>query len=58
MSDDPLLEPIKPRIRQLQQEIDELEWTGLAPEKLSDKLRELQYLQQREALGELYIPLF
>ena len=55
---DELLTPIKPRIRDLQQQIDDLEWEGLAPEKLSDLLNELQYLQQREALGELYIPNF
>jgi len=53
-----LLTPIKPRIRELQQQIDNLEWEGLAPEKLSDLLNELQYLQQREALGELYVPNF
>jgi len=29
-----------------------------APEKLSDMLNELQYLQERESLGELYIPNF
>jgi len=55
---DELLTPIKPRIRDLQQQIDDLEWEGLAPEKLSDLLNELQYLQQREALGELYVPNF
>lgn len=53
-----LLEPIRPRIRQLQEEIDEIEWMGLAPEKLSDKLNELQYLQKLEAEGKLYVPLF
>lgn len=55
---DELLTPIKPRIRELQQQVDDLEWEGLAPEKLSDLLNELQYLQQREALGELYVPQF
>jgi len=34
------LTPIRPRIRELQREIDDLEWMGLAPEKLSDKLNE------------------
>lgn len=53
-----LLEPIRPRIRQLQEEIDEIEWMGLAPEKLSDKLNELQYLQNLEAEGKTYVPLF
>ena len=53
-----LLEPIRPRIRQLQEEIDEIEWMGLAPEKLSDKLNELQYLQKLEAEGKTYVPLF
>lgn len=55
---DELLTPIRPRIRELQQQIDDLEWEGLAPEKLSDMLNELQYLQERESLGELYIPEF
>lgn len=55
---DDRLTPIRRRVRELQREIDELEWEGLAPDKLSDKLRELQYLQQRESLGELYVPNF
>jgi hypothetical protein len=52
------LEPVTPRIRQLQRQMDELEWEGLAPEKLSDMLCELQYLQTLEAKGELYVPTF
>jgi len=52
------LTPIRPRIRELQCEIDNLEWEGLAPEKLSDKLRELQYLQQLELAGDTYVPNF
>lgn len=56
--EDDRLTPIKPRIRQLQEEIDELEWEGLAPEKLSDKLNELHYLQQLELAGDTYVPNF
>jgi len=56
--EDDRLTPIRPRIRELQREIDELEWEGLAPEKLSDKLRELQYLQQLELAGDTYVPNF
>lgn len=55
---DELLTPIRPRIRELQQQIDELEWEGLAPEKLSDMLNELQYLQQLELAGDTYVPNF
>jgi len=53
-----LLIPIRPRIRELQKEVDDLEWEGLAPEKLSDKLQELQYLQQLELAGDTYVPNF
>lgn len=52
------LEPIRPLIRTLQREIDEGEWEGLAPEALSDKLNQLQHLQELETKGELYVPLF
>jgi len=55
---DTRLTPIRPRIRELQKEIDEIEWEGLAPEKLSDKLNELQYLQQLELSGDTYVPNF
>jgi hypothetical protein len=58
MTKDNRLTPIRPRIRELQREVDELEWEGLAPEKLSDKLRELQYLQQLELAGDTYVPNF
>ena len=53
-----LLTPLKPRIRELQKEVDAMEWDGLTGPELSSKLRELQYLQDREALGETYIPNF
>ena len=56
--EDARLTPIRPRIRELQKEIDDLEWEGLAPEKLSDKLNELQYLQQLELSGDTYVPNF
>jgi len=56
MTKDNRLTPIRPRIRELQREIDELEWEGLAPEKLSAMLNELQYLQEREAAGDIYLP--
>ena len=52
------LTPIRARIRELQREIDDLEWMGLAPEKLSDKLNELQYLQQLELAGDTLVPNF
>ena len=52
-----LLQEIRPRVRELQQEVDSLEWQGLTGPELSSKLRELQYLQEREALGDLYVPL-
>jgi len=52
----PELKPIRPMIQELQREIDDLEWMGLAPEKLSDKLNELQYLQQLELAGDIYLP--
>ena len=52
------LTPIRPRIRELQREIDDMEWMGLAPEKLSDKLNELQYLQQLELAGDTHVPNF
>jgi len=55
---DSRLTPIRTRIRELQREIDELEWMGLAPEKLSDKLKELQYLQQLELSGDTLVPNF
>jgi len=55
---DSRLTPIRTRIRELQREIDELEWMGLAPEKLSDKLKELQYLQQLELSGDTIVPNF
>ena len=58
MTKDDRLTPIRPRIRELQREVDELEWEGLAQEKLSDKLRELQYLQQLELAGDTYVPNF
>jgi hypothetical protein len=58
MTKDDRLTPIRPRIRELQREVDELEWEGLAPEKLSDKLQELQYLQQLELAGDTYVPNF
>jgi len=48
-------EEVRPRIRELQREIDDLDWMGLAPEKLSDKLNELQYLQQLELAGDTYV---
>lgn len=51
-----LLIPIKPLVRKLQQEVDSLEWAGLTGPELSAKLRELQYLQEREAAGDIYIP--
>jgi hypothetical protein len=57
-TEDPRLTPIRPRIRELQREIDDLEWMGLAPEKLSDKLNELQYLQQLELAGDTHVPNF
>lgn len=52
------LEPIRPRIRELQTQITDLEWEGMAPEKMSDLLNELQRLQEMEAKGELYVPTF
>lgn len=54
------LKPIKPMIRELEQEIDDLMWNqeGVAPEQLQDKLQELKFLQQMERDGELYIPNF
>jgi len=52
------LTPIKPRIRELQQQVDNLEWEGLAPEKLSDLLNELQWLEDLDLKGELYVPNF
>jgi len=54
------LKPIKPIIRELEQEIDDLMWNkeGVAPEKLQDKLQELKFLQRMERDGELYIPNF
>jgi len=55
-TEDSRLAPIRPRIRELQREIDSLEWMGLAPEKLSDKLNELYYLQQLELAGDTYLP--
>jgi predicted RNase H-like nuclease (RuvC/YqgF family) len=55
---DSRLTPIRARIRELQREIDDLEWMGLAPEKLSDKLNELQYLQQLELAGDTLVPNF
>jgi hypothetical protein len=58
MTKDDRLTPIRPRIRELQREVDGLEWEGLAPEKLSDKLQELQYLQQLELAGDTYVPNF
>jgi len=57
-TEDNRLTPIRPRIRELQREIDDLEWMGLAPEKLSDKLNELQYLQQLELAGDTLVPNF
>jgi hypothetical protein len=57
-AEDSRLAPIRPRIRELQREIDDLEWMGLAPEKLSDKLNELQYLQQLELAGDTLVPNF
>jgi len=57
-TEDNRLTPIRPRIRELQREIDDLEWMGLAPEKLSDKLNELQYLQQLELAGDTLAPNF
>lgn len=57
-SDDTRLTNIRQRIRELQKEVDDIEWMGLAPEKLSDKLRELQQLQDAEKLGGLYVPNF
>jgi len=57
-TEDNRLTPIRPRIRELQREIDNLEWMGLAPEKLSDKLNELQYLQQLELAGDTHVPNF
>jgi len=57
-TDDNRLTPIRSRIRELQREIDDQEWMGLAPEKLSDKLNELQYLQQLELAGDTYVPNF
>jgi len=57
-TEDNRLTPIRPRIRELQREIDDLEWMGLAPEKLSDKLNELQYLQQLELAGDTHVPNF
>jgi len=55
---DPRLTPIRTRIRELQREIDNLDWMGLAPEKLSEKLNELQYLQQLELAGDTLVPNF
>jgi len=54
------LEPIRPRIREIEQQITDLEWDGggMAPEKMSDLLNELQRLQESEAKGELYVPTF
>ena len=57
-TEDNRLTPIRPRIRELQREIDDMEWMGLAPEKLSDKLNELQYLQQLELAGDTHVPNF
>jgi len=57
-TEDSRLAPIRPRIRELQREIDDQEWMGLAPEKLSDKLNELQYLQQLELAGDTHVPNF
>jgi len=57
-TEDNRLTPIRPRIRELQREIDDQEWMGLAPEKLSDKLNELQYLQQLELAGDTHVPNF
>lgn len=39
-------------------EIDSLEWEGLAPEKLADRLQELKLLEEARDHGELYIPNF
>jgi hypothetical protein len=49
---------ISKRIRELQMEIDSLEWEGLAPEKLADRLQELKLLEEARDHGELYIPNF
>jgi len=57
-TEDNRLTPIRSRIRELQREIDDQEWMGLAPEKLSDKLNELQYLQQLELAGDTHVPNF
>lgn len=56
--DDDRLTEVSPRIRQLQKEVDEMEWEGLTGVELSRKLHELQHLQTQEKLGELYIPNF
>lgn len=56
--DDDRLTEVRPRIRQLQKEVDEMEWEGLTGVELSRKLHELQYLQTQEKLGELYVPNF
>jgi len=55
---DSRLTPIRSRIFELQRKCDDLEWEGLAPEKLSDTLRELQQLQDADARGEVFSPNF
>jgi len=53
-----LLTPIRPRIRELEREINDLEWEGMAPEKMQHLLTELEYLKSLDASGELYVPEF
>jgi len=53
-----LLTPISPRIRELEREINDLEWEGMAPEKMQHLLTELKYLKRLDASGELYVPEF
>ncbi len=53
-----LLTPIRPRIRELEQELSDMEWEGLAPEKMQHLITELEYLRQLDNAGELYVPEF
>ncbi len=53
-----LLTPIRPRIRELEREINDMEWEGLAPEKMQHLITELEYLRQLDSAGDLYVPEF
>lgn len=49
---------IKPRMRELEREIDEIEWEGLAPEKMVEYLTELRLLRELDSLGDVWMPKF